>query len=122
MAQPAADGPRPRGTGAASLVLAGIGAALGVASCCALPILLASIGVGSAWLGGIAMAAAPYREPLLAIGALCLLGAAALLLRQQLAAQRCGPNGACTPGWVRAMTLAGLLVGAVLLWSGYHYV
>ncbi len=122
MSRPAVSQQRPKGVGAASLALAGIGAALGVASCCGLPILLASVGFGSAWLGGIAIVAFPYREPLLVIAALCLLGGAALLLRQQRAAARCGPNGACTPRWVRVITLAGLLVGAALLWLGYRYV
>jgi mercuric ion transport protein len=122
MPLPAVHTRAPKGVGAASLALAGVGAAFGVASCCALPILLASIGIGSAWLGGIAMAAISYREPLLIIAALCLLGGGALLSRQQLAAARCGPDGACTPVWIRVVTLAGLLVGAVLLWLGYHYV
>lgn len=108
--------------GAASLALAGIAAAFGVAACCGLPILFASAGIGAAWLGGVGIAAAPYRTPLLAVGALCLLAGAVLLLRQQIAAARCGPGGACTPRWVRALTLVGLLSGAALLWLGWRYV
>jgi len=122
MSQPAVQQHRPKGVGAISLALAGIGAAFGVASCCALPILLASVGIGSAWLGGVAMVAFPYRDLLLVVAALCLLGGGGLLIRQQLAAARCGPNGTCTPVGVRAVTLAGLLVGGVLLWLGYRYV
>lgn len=113
---------RPRGIGTATLTLAGIAAAFGVASCCALPILLASAGIGAAWLGGIAVAAAPYRAPLLLIGAACLIAGAVLLVRQQWTAVRCGPGGVCTPRWIRTMTLAGLLLGAALLWEGYLYV
>src|SRR3546814_1151993 len=53
-----------------------------------------------------------YRTPLLLIGAACLILGAFLLFRQQRAAARCGPGGACTPRWVRILTLAGLLLGA----------
>src|SRR3546814_13289853 len=52
-----------------ALTLAGIAAAFGVAACCALPILLASAGIGAAWLSGVAVVSAPYRTPLLVIGA-----------------------------------------------------
>ncbi|MEL0252096.1 MAG: mercuric reductase [Novosphingobium sp.] len=125
----------PKGIGTATLTLAGIAAAFGVAACCALPILFASAGIGAAWLGGVptaghgapwhraqAIVAAPYRTPLLLIGALCLLAGAALLLRQQVTAARCGPGGICTPRWMRVLTLIGLLLGAALLWAGYRYV
>jgi hypothetical protein len=50
-----------------------------------------------AWLGGIGLAAAPYRTPLLLIGALCLAAGAVSLARQQITASRCGPDGVCTP-------------------------
>jgi len=112
----------PKGIGTATLTLAGIAAAFGVAACCALPILFASAGIGAAWLGGVAIVAAPYRTPLLLIGALCLLAGAALLLRQQVTAARCGPGGICTPRWMRVLTLIGLLLGAALLSAGYRYV
>ena len=71
----------PKGMGAVTLTLAGIAAGFGVAACCALPILFASAGIGAAWLGGVAIVAAPYRTPLLVVGALCLIAGAALLLR-----------------------------------------
>lgn len=112
----------PKGIGSAALTLTGIAAAFGVASCCALPILLASAGIGAAWLGGIAVFAAPYRTPLLLIGAACLIAGAVLLVRQQWTAARCGPGGVCTPRYMRMLTLIGLLLGAALLWAGYRYV
>lgn len=108
--------------GAALLTLGGIAAAFGVASCCALPILLTTAGLGTGWLGGIAMAASPHRTLLLGASALFLAGGAALLWRQQRRAMACGPDGICTPPAVRAALLVGLLVGAVLLWLGYSYV
>ena len=63
-------------SGAALVTLAGLAAAFGLASCCALPLLLTTIGVSTAWLGGVALMAAPHRGVLLAIGAFCLLGGA----------------------------------------------
>lgn len=84
--------------------------------------LLASVGIGSAGLAGIAMAASPHRALLLGIGALCLLAGAALLLRQQIVATRCKPGGICTSRRTRVVTFIGLLVGAALLWLGYAYV
>src|SRR3546814_13853820 len=60
----------PKGIGTATFTLAGIAAAFGLAACCALPFLLASVGLGAAWRAGVAVVAAPYRPPLLTIGAL----------------------------------------------------
>lgn len=108
--------------GGSLLTLGGIAAAFGVASCCALPLLLASFGIGAAWLTGVAMAAVPYRSVLLAASAIALLGGAVLLWRQQRAAAACVPGGKCTPPIVRVLNLVGLLIGAVLLWAGYTYV
>jgi len=51
-----------------------------------------------------------------------LLAGAGLLLRQQRAAVHCGPDSVCTPPWIRMLTLAGLVLGAALLWAGYRYV
>jgi mercuric ion transport protein len=108
-------------SGAALVTLGGLAAAFGVASCCALPLLLTTIGVSTAWLGGVALVAAPHRGALLIVGALCLAGGGALLWRQQRAAAICGPNDACTPPAVRVLTLVGLLIGTGLLWAGYAY-
>lgn len=109
------------GSGAVLFTVGGLAAAFGVASCCALPLLLTTIGVSTAWLGGLALLAAPHRDALLIVGAVCLAGGAALLWRQQRTAATCGPNGACTPPAVRVVTLVGLLIGAGLLWAGYAY-
>jgi mercuric ion transport protein len=107
---------------AALLTLAGLAAAFGAASCCALPLLLAAAGMSAAWLGGIALMAEPHRDILLAIGALCLSGGGILLWRQQLRAAGCGRNGACTPAAIRVLNLVALLIGFGLLWAGYSYV
>lgn len=57
------------GAAAVALTVGGLVAAFGVASCCALPFLLATAGVGAAWLGGIALLAAPHRPFLVAAAA-----------------------------------------------------
>jgi len=115
-------GPRTTNGGAAGLLtFGGIATAFGVACCCGIPILLATFGLSAAWLGGIGAGAAPYREILLVLSALCLIGGAVLLWRQQRAAANCPPGGTCTPPAIRIMTLLGLVLGAFLLWLGYFY-
>ena len=111
-----------KASGSALLTLGGLAAAFGVAACCALPILLISLGLSTAWLGGIASVAAPFRSLLLVFASLALAGGAILLWRQQRHAATCGQNGVCTPPVVRALTFVGLIVGVVLLIAGYLYV
>lgn len=101
------------------LTAGGLAAAFGVASCCGLPFLLATAGLSTAWLGGIAMLAAPHRTFLLAAAALCLLGGAILLWRQR--AVVCAPGSLCARPAVRSLTVMGLLFGLGLLYLGYTY-
>jgi mercuric ion transport protein len=107
------------GSGAVLLTLGGLVAAFGVASCCGLPFVLATLGLGTAWLGGFALFAAPLRPFLLAAATLCLAGAAVLLWRQR--ATICVPGAVCTRPAMRGATLIGLLVGLALLYLGYTY-
>jgi mercuric ion transport protein len=108
-----------RGFGAVALTLGGLVAAFGVASCCGLPFMLATLGLGTAWLGGVAWLAAPHRLLLLAAATLCLAGAAVLLWTQRAAV--CVPGAVCTRPAIRSATLIGLLVGIALLYLGYNY-
>jgi mercuric ion transport protein len=96
-------------------------AAFGVASYCGLPFLLATVGMGSAWLGGLALIAAPHRTFLLAAATICLVAAAILLWRQRSVAACARGTFSSRPA-VRGVTLIGLLVGLVLLYLGYAYV
>lgn len=114
-------GTSPRARGAALLTFAGLAAAFGVASCCALPLLLASLGLGVVGLGGVAALVAPHRTVLLGVAAVLLIGGAILLWRQQRHAAACAPGATCTPPAIRATILVGLLIGAGLLWAGYTY-
>src|SRR5438270_13319174 len=83
-----------RDTGALLLAAGGLTAAFGAASCCALPLLLGSLGLGSAWLGTVAWLAAPHRLALLTIAVICLVsGGGVFLWRRRMAA--CAPGAAC---------------------------
>ena len=117
---PASGSPRAVGAGSVLLTLGGLAAAFGVASCCGLPFLLATAGLGTAWLTGFALLAAPHRSTLLIVGTVGLAGGAVLFWRQQRIAA-CAPGAFCTRPAVRNLTLAGLLVGLVLLYLGYAY-
>jgi mercuric ion transport protein len=120
-ARPPTSGRPASGAGPVLLTMGGLAAAFGVASCCALPFLLTALGLGTAWLGGIALLAAPHRPLLLAVAAACLAGGAALLWRQQMATV-CIPGAVCSRPAVRGLTVVGLLLGLVLLTVGYMYV
>jgi mercuric ion transport protein len=117
---PSRDSSPALGTGSVLLTLSGLAAAFGVASCCGLPFLLTSAGLGTAWLSGIALLAAPHRSILLIAGAAGLVGGALLFWRQQRAAA-CAPDAFCSRPAVKKFTLAGLLLGAVLLYLGYSF-
>jgi mercuric ion transport protein len=109
-----------RGVGAVVLTAAGVVAAFGVASCCGLPLLLATAGLGTSWLGGFALMAAPHRAFLLAAATLCLAGGAVLLWRQRSVAVSV-PGAICSRPAVRGVTLACLLFGLALLDLGYVF-
>src|SRR6266436_4384786 len=79
-----------RDTGALLLAAGGLAAAFGAASCCALPVLLGSLGLGSAWLVTVAWIAAPHRLGLLVAAVVCLVGAGGLFVWRRRV-------GACTP-------------------------
>lgn len=104
------------------LTVGGITSAFGVAACCALPILFATAGIGTAWLTGIATISSPHRSALMMVSSISLLASAVLLWRIQQNARRCGNDVVCTPIWLRLGLLVGVLIGAGLLFAGYLYV
>jgi len=111
------------GAAASIFTAAGLAAAFGVASCCALPLILSGLGIGGASLAGIALLAAPHRSLLLAVGIAGLAGGAFFLWRARRmpahCAKSCAPNGVCAAPIVRTLTVGGLLAGSVLLALGY---
>lgn len=113
--------PVARGSAAVLLTASGLSAAFAVASCCGLPFILATFGLGTAWLYGVAVLAAPHRVALLAAAAICLAGGTTLLWRQRRTASVCIPGSICTTPAVRGLTTVGLLAGFVLLYLGYAY-
>src|ERR1700756_3454483 len=98
-------------TGALLLAIGGLAAAFGAASCCAIPIMLGSLGLSSAWLAGVAIFAAPHRMALVGAAVICLIGAATVLVRYWRALA-CAPGAAfgdpaVTPAVVGGLPLRG---------------
>ena len=119
--QPAASERRPaHDTGALLIAAGGLAAAFGAASCCALPVLLGSFGLGSAWLAGIAWLAAPHQIALLIAAVVCLAWAGAAFLWHRRAAA-CAPGAVCRRPTATVLLSSTLLVGAVLVVLGYLY-
>ena len=110
-----------RGGGAVLLTVGGLVAAFSAASCCGLPFILATLGLGTAWLYGIAILAAPHRAILLGAPSVFLVGGAMLMWRQRQRSTVCAPGGICAKPAARGLTVAGLLAGFVLLYLGYAY-
>ncbi|HWD57470.1 MAG TPA: mercuric reductase [Stellaceae bacterium] len=108
-------------TGVMLLAAGGLAAAFGVASCCALPILLGALGVGSAWLIAVAWLAAPHRLALLTVAVVCLVGGGGLLLWRRRAAAMCAPGAACGRPVITGLLTAALSLGAVLTVLGFLY-
>jgi len=106
--------------GAKTLLAAGgLLAALGVASCCALPLTLSLLGISAASLVGIGYLAAQYQQELFYAAAICL-GATAFIMIHQRRTRGCDPDAACSSSMLDwgskiAMVLAvGLL--ALTFW------
>ena len=102
------------------LTLGGLAAAFDVASRGGLSFVLATAGVGTAWLTGFAPLAAPHRSILLTVAVASPAGGAVLFRRQRRVAT-CTPGAFCSRPAVRNLTFAGLLVRLVLLHLGYAY-
>jgi mercuric ion transport protein len=107
-------------TGATLFAATGFAAAFGAASCCALPMLLGSLGVGSAWLASLALLAGPYRPVLLAAAVVCLISGGLLLWRRRIALA-CAPGAACGRSAVTRLVTSILSLGAVLTVLGFVF-
>jgi mercuric ion transport protein len=110
-----------RDTGALLLAAGGLAAAFGAASCCALPLLLGSLGLGSAWLVTVAWFAAPHRLALLAIAMICLGSGAAVLLWRRRRIAACAPGVACGSPVITGLVTSVLTLGLVLVVLGFMF-
>lgn len=100
--------------GPVALTAGGVAAAFGAASCCAIPMLLGSLGLGG--LGSVIFLPilGPYQSLLIGAAAVCLLAGGLLLWRRQ----SCACYGTRT---VTTVTLIGLALGTALLTLGLTY-
>jgi mercuric ion transport protein len=107
-------------TGAVLLAVGGLAAAFGAASCCALPVLLGSLGLGSAWLFGIAIIAAPHRLALVTAAAICLVGAGLVMIWRRRAIA-CAHGSVCAHRAVTPLIVVVLSLGAALAVAGFLF-
>jgi mercuric ion transport protein len=110
-----------RNTGAMLLAAGGLVAAFGAASCCALPLLFGSLGLGTAWLVTVAWFAAPYRLALLAIAIICLGSGSAALTWRRRRIGACALGVACGSPAVTALVTCVLPLGTVLVVLGLMF-
>ena len=108
-------------TGAALLVAGGLVSAFGAASCCALPLLLGSLGLAGAWLGSLALLAGPHRPALLAAAVICLVGGGGVLLWRRHAVATCAPGAVCGRPMPSALIAGALSLGAILTVLGFVF-
>jgi len=110
------------GGGRAALAAGGAGllAALGISTCCTLPLLLTGIGLGGAWIGGLGVFAA-YQPLFLVLGVAALAAGFYVSYRPQTVA--CGPDGACAAApsrrWSRIAVWAAAKLFALSLVAPY---
>jgi mercuric ion transport protein len=79
-----------------ALAATGLLAAFGVAACCALPVALGALGLSSAGLLAVALLVGPHQLYVLAVAAVCLLGAGLMMWRQHRA-RRCAETSCARP-------------------------
>lgn len=103
-----------RAVGPAVLAAGGIAAAFGAASCCAIPMLLGGIGLGSLGSALFMPVLAPFQPYLLAAALGCLAAGGVLMWRRQA----CGSCGTRT---TTTLTVIGLVFGLALLVLGLAY-
>ena len=110
-----------RDTGALLLAAGGLAAAFGAASCCALPLLLGSLGLGSAWLVTVAWFAAPHRVALLTVAIICLASGGGVFLWRRRRMAACAPGTACGSSVITALVTCVVSLGAVLVVLGFVF-
>ena len=110
-----------RETAPTLLVAGGLVSAIGAASCCALPVLLGSLGLASAWLGNLAIIAGPHRPELLVAAVVCLVVGSGVLLWRCRAAAPCAPGAPCGQSTPTVLLVGALALGAGLTVLGFVF-
>jgi mercuric ion transport protein len=108
-------------TAATLLVAGGLVSAFGAASCCALPVLLGSLGLASAWLGSLAIIAGPHRPELLVAAVVCLVAGSGVLLWRRRAGAACAPGAPCGQSTPTVLLVGALALGAGLTVLGFVF-
>ncbi len=108
-------------TAATLLAVGGLASAFGAASCCALPLVLGSLGLAGAWLGGLALLAGPHRPELLAVAVVGLVAGGGLLFWHRRTAATCAPGSACSHSVRTTLTTGALCVGTILTALGFVF-
>jgi mercuric ion transport protein len=102
-----------KSTGAAALATGGIVSAFGLAACCAIPFLLAGIGIGAAgWLAPIVSASQPHATILTVFSVAALVGSVVIVWR---ARDNCQPGSLCARPAFRWGLTGAAVIGAILL-------
>ena len=101
-----------KSTGAGALVTGGIVSAFCLAACCAIPILLASVGIGAGWLMPVVSASQPYTTILTVFSAFALVASVVIVWR---APKHCEPGSLCARSWFCWTVTGAAVVGAILL-------
>lgn len=99
-------------SGIMALSAAGLASAFAVASCCALPIIFATLGLGAFWFAPVGSAAMPYDGPLTALAVAGLLLSVVFVAR---ASRTCAPGDLCGRPLFRRGIIVVALLGALFL-------
>lgn len=108
----------PKSSGAVALAASGITSAFALAACCALPFLLAGLGLSAGWLMPVAAVTQPYATALTILSAAALSGSVFLVVR---AGRRCEPGSLCARPAFRWAIIAATIFGALLLIASKIY-
>ena len=104
---------RGKSTGAVALATSGIASAFGLAACCAIPFLLAGLGIRAAgWLAPIVSASQPHATILTVFSVAALVGSVVIVWR---ARNNCQPGSLCARPTFRWVVTGAAAIGATLL-------
>ena len=107
-----------KSTGAVTLAIGGFGAAFSLAACCALPLLLVSVGLSPYWVAPAAALGERLGFCLVVLSVAALAAAVFIVLR---APKTCAPGSLCARPWFRVTIIVLALLGVALLVLAHIY-